>query len=67
MTTPTVGLASGRGSGVFEIGVFGQFLVFLGGRLGSAIHNDLPVLYGFTEEVFAHVLGALGQRRSLLV
>ena len=56
VTTPTVGLASGLGSGVFEIGVFGQFLVF-GGRLGSAIHNDLPVLYGFTEEVFAHVLG----------
>lgn len=58
VTTPTVGLASGLGSGVFEIGVFGQFVVFLGGRLGAAIHNDRPVLCGFTEEVFAHVLAS---------
>ena len=41
-----------------RLGFLGSFWCFFwGGRLGSAIHNDLPVLYGFTEEVFAHVLG----------
>ncbi len=65
MTTPKVGLASGLGSGVFDIGVFGQFLVF-GGRLGAAIHNDLPPLRLHGGGVRA-CIGPLGERRSLLV